>query len=447
MSNYISYSQILNSRDEFRKAGTNSGSEFNLFDTPGHKYFKLFFYFNNGDESGSRFLSDCTGLLAPTWLAYGVKESNYYMSNSAWSYLKMNNEDERAKLLEEFVNLLSNINAESPWYFSEVSGLDAALDRKAINSDNFFIDPARPKISIKCLQDSYDDRIGTLIDLYRSIVWSWTTKREVLPANLRKFDMGILIFDTPNEPFHKIDSKLLPIFDEYAVVGEGSDDYISSYKYIELHNCEIDYSSSKFNYSTLNNKEGTQTEYVIDINFDDCYETRYNEFLRRKFGDMIKYDLLTSNQTEEYEYTDTLEPVLGDEVEKRIEMYDSKGFLGSLVNQLISTGLSKVTSLIKKAVLGNLYKFSLSKVGGQLSSLMSGNVMGAVGHIKEYLNDNKQTAVGPHGEKNLFQKPETRKSNPQNISELGSLANKKRIIPKVKYIGNLAEGNTIANNL
>jgi hypothetical protein len=33
------------------------------------------------------------------------------------------------------------------------------------------------------------------------------------------------------------------------------------------------------------------------------------------------------------------------------------------------------------------------------------------------------------------------------VKEIGTVPAKKRIIPKVKYIGNLYEGNTIADNL
>lgn len=427
MTNYISFANILKERDNFRKAGANSGSEFNLFDTPGHKYFKLFFYFNNGDVGGNYNPMSNNGLLAPTWLINGVNDTNYYMYNSAWSYLKMNNEDERADLLVDFVNLLSNISSESPWYFSEVTGLDSAMDRKSVGIEYFIVDPTRPKISIKCLPDAYDDRIGSLLDLYRSIVWSWTTKREIVPSNLRKFDMGILIFDTPNSPFHKLDNLIV---DEYAQVGDyDPKNYTTSYKYIELHNCEIDYNSSKMLYASLNNKEGNSVEYTIDIHFDDCYETRYNEFSLKKFGDLVEYDTLNGLQVSNYEYKSQDIDKQRDKLQDRVNGYD-KGFIGNMVNQLISTGVDKVTGLIERAILGNLYTFSLTKIGSQMKGLVQGNVLGTAKHIQEYLKDNKQSGVS------------------NKLSGDTKLPNtKKQIIPKVKYIGNLYKGNTIANNI
>lgn len=201
MSNYVSYCNIIDDIRNFRRAerkvyddnGKLLIDKFRVFDTPGRKYFKVFFYFQNQDQD---IPGNDTGLLAPTWEVEDVNSFNYYQYNSAWSYLKMNNENERAEQLKSFVELLSDISSKSPWYFQEVSGLDTALERKVMDRD-FKFEETRQKISIKCLKDAVDDRIGTLLDLYRTITWSWMMKREVLPANLRKFDMGIMIFNEP----------------------------------------------------------------------------------------------------------------------------------------------------------------------------------------------------------------------------------------------------------
>ena len=114
----LSYAHILWERNEFRRAGTRSGSEFNYFDSPTNTYFKIFFYFNNGDEMGSSDLSG--GLLAPTWHVLTTDE--YYKYSSAWSYLKMNGEEDRADKLKKFITLLSNISSYAPWTFKTISG-------------------------------------------------------------------------------------------------------------------------------------------------------------------------------------------------------------------------------------------------------------------------------------------------------------------------------------
>ena len=406
MSRYISYQSILKDRELFRKSGTISGGDFNLTDTPGTKYFKIMFYFNNGDVNGEENTNQSTGLLSPTWLLSGVEDSTYYKFNSAWSYLKMNCEDERADMLVQFVNLLSNISSQSPWYFSELSGLDQALERKQIMDKNFQFDEERKKISIKCLPDAYDDRIATLLDLYRSIVWSWSMKREVVPSNLRKFDMGIFIFDTPVIPFN---SRPLDKMNVYSEIGE-SYNYKTSYKYIEFHNCEFDYNSNK-GLSAINNQEGTQPEYTIDILFDDCYEERYNEFLTTTLGDMIYWDTLTVDNIDLID-SDIDFPFGGDEFmdyykhQERIEpdhkeltankvtkTLPKTGFLTSVASELVGHTEEFVKSKINKVVLGNLYNFSLSQGVSQVKQALSGHVFSTANAIKSYISDDKKAQV------------------------------------------------------
>lgn len=477
MSRTISYENILKDRTLFRKSGTESGGDFNLLDSPGNKYFKIFFYFNNGDCENAMDISKSVGLLAPTWeVSPTPNDSTYYQYNSAWSYLKMNREDERADQLVKFVNLLSNISSQSPWYFSEITGLDSALERKQVI--DFKWEEERKKISIKCLPDAYDNRIGTLLDLYRSIVWSWQMKREVLPSNLRKFDMGIFIFNDPianfsllydyfadqNSPSDILETrknlgdrksgekgsgdtlnifKISPVTD-YSSIGESEVDYRSSYKYIEFHNCEIDYNSSKSGLSTLNNKEGVSFEYTIDISFDDCYEHQFNESLFMGFGDMIQWDLI-SNIEYNYEpekpnsFIPTIDELLNwytyhgayfDNIPNiKYSNPTKQGFLNNAFNQLIGTAKNIGTGVLKKAILGNLYTFSLTRLEDQLKSATQGNIWSTIRNVNEYINDAKQ-----------------RKEN--QIPVVNSLFIKpKKILPTVERIGNLAKSQTIANNL
>lgn len=535
MGNLISYVNLLTDRDGFRKAGGVHSSEFNMYDTPTHKYFKVFFYFDNGDASGEQSIEASNGLLAPTWLLEGLNDDTYYLYNSAWSYLTMNNDDQRAGWLKDFVNLLSNISAEAPWYFSEISGLDSAVERKAIMEDNFTISATRPKISIKCLQDAADDRIGTLLDLYRSIVWDWKSKRMILPANLRKFDMGVLVFETPTNDLNTLNlsdvDRNSRVFDNMLA----TDTNKASYKYFELHNCEIDYNTTKSASSQLNNKEGTSPEYTIDIHFDDCYETRYNKFLAKELGDFIFMNL-NQTITESQQAQNFPSPPMqmnipgnatGDPVKFEHDLLPDhagsanptpqsksligfqhhplpghpgspelqKGWLAKVVDQLIQTGAGWVASKIKRAVMGNLYTFSLTRIGDQLSTLASGDILSTARNAAEYIRDAKQRKANQLNNLNIFDNDKVfvtadgsmgslnngrakivgkpvgnlnKDSNPSHYSQMevsgkinegtpqphliisadnGTLATKKRIVPKVKYISKLYEGNTIANNI
>lgn len=462
MSSILSYSTILKDREKFRKAGTSHSDNFNLLDFPGQKFFKIFFYFNNGDsESAAGRTADSVGLLAPTWNVVGVNNANYYQYNSAWAYLKMNYEDERAENLKRFVNLLSNISSESPWYFTEISGLDAAIERKQLSGKEFIVEEQRSKISIKCLPDAFDDRIGTLLDLYRSVVWSWVTKREVLPANLRKFDMGIFLYEAPTIPFHKmkknslVDLGILNSY-EYGELGDGYD-YKTSYKYFEFHNCEIDYNSSKGNLSSIGNTEGLFPEYTIDILFDDCFESRYNESMLREIGDFIKWDIMSNLNI----LPETDNVTFGkNELNNRIGYFDP-GFLKNAIQQVAGTGSNIAQGFINKSLLGNLYTFSFTKMMNQAQSVLNGDVWSTTRNVMEYVNDANQrkennTTVNMFGRlksktvdsngipiNNLNDTSETINSQPQTNNIFPS----KRIIPRIQKLGNLATSNTIANNI
>lgn len=415
--NIISYSTILKDIKNFRRIE----GDFSGHDTPAQKYFKIFFHFENNDIDLNE---NHTGLLAPTWIL-DPKDNELYTYNSAWSYLRMNNEIERSSLLEDFVSMLSNISSNSPWYFAELGGLEQAIERKQVTDRDFKIEDSNKRLTIKCLPDAYDDRISTLLDLYRSIVWSWQWKREVLPSNLRKFDMSVLIFDTPTRPYslcNLYDKNIVILQDkntdtsqdeniDYAEIGmyhtKGTV-YNTSYKLYEFHNCEIDYNSIKSGIGTINNGQGIQPEYTIEISYDDCYESRYNEFLgRRDFGDLLAWDndvnynddglepsrdYLHERRTIDYEYPKVPIKDLG-----KLDGYPEYNIKsGGILRQLVETGLKWANEKLTSLYLGNIYGFSLAELGRNAKDLLTGgNLLNSVREGVEFWREQKTKKLNP----------------------------------------------------
>ena len=405
----VSYGTFLRDRAEFLKAGGKSGNEFNRFDTPNQLYFKILFYFWNGDSDSA--VGDSGGLLAPTWelvepsaINTGSDSSananqktfeDYWAYNSAWSFLKMNAEDERAELLKQFVSLLSNISTYSPWYFSELEGLDQALARPQIGTD-MKIEDQRKVLTIKCLQDAFDNRISTLMDLYRTITWSWAKKCEIVPANLRKFDMGVYIFSAPVTNIHNR-VELLPSSSHYASLDPTSSSYITSYKYIEFHNCEFDYNASAAAWGSFSNKEGKMPEFNISIAYDDAYERSYNEFLMRKLGDVISVDtdILISQANPDGRSSTSNQPQTDDsahleELQNRVNVYQG-GFLETAFKEVGGTLLSAGEGLVNKVLLGNLHTFSLTQAASQIKGLAQGHVISTGRAIVNYVDGKPDT--------------------------------------------------------
>lgn len=297
---YINYSELIKSLQNFKRVDYEG---FNRFDSPSSIYFKIIFYFNEDQGllglNQMKFDNDTTefeNMIANLKSVYNNldgdeeqpnsvrKVDSSIIKNTAYHYLLLNDELERAEMLKSFVKLLSDINSKSPWYFTEISGIDTALERK------FFDEPKleeRKALTIKCLPDSFDSRIGTLLDLYRAICYSYQMKREVVPANLRKFNMGILLFNQPIRGFSGKSG-----FDSFVKIPDSTDlFFVSSCKLLEFRNCEIDQNSSKSAWTTVKTEESIAPEYTIQIFYDDCYESRYNEIMQYVITDFINIDL------------------------------------------------------------------------------------------------------------------------------------------------------------
>lgn len=377
MSEYLSYAQFVKDRNNFRKAGTNTGSFLNVLDSPSHKYFKILFYFSGSAKTNLSVdaYGLTSGLLAPTWENFaGTNNTDYYNYNSAWAYLKMNDENERADKLEQFVTLLSNISTYSPWYFNSISGIQEALERKPTEDGKFELGEAK-KLSITCLPDAFDNRLTTLLELYRTVTWSWIHKKEILPANLRKFDMAVYIFESPVDGWHKDAEN-----DYDSLDGSGT---IPSYKMIEFHDCEFNYNSIKSGFNELNNQEGFAPTYTIDITYKDCYDISYNSLLVNTIGDVIKADIYQAIMDDSDDVSNTLD----------VENSLNPDFIGNAIGQIAGHFVEDIKDKFKRAVLGNIHTYSLTDFAVEAKNLMEGNIISAGMTVADYIKNGQKLAA------------------------------------------------------
>lgn len=310
--NIKSYNSIYQLREAFLRSGGHSDTfadEFNRLETPARLYFRIFFHFNTGHgllNTGNQYIDP-----DPERVAYTEN------TNTAVSYLFTNGEHQRRQMLDDFVTLLSNINTYSPWYFQSIEGLQEALQRPEYTGE-FKIDEEPRSITIKTLEDAYDNRISTLLDLYKAVAFSKIQRKEILPANLRRFDMSIYIINTPLAYVHygyglnpnTLTKRTLGLdgrsarplaesnFDEvsfeipnYREWVDGSSQIFSSAKLIEFQGCEIDANSAASAYTEVKSDEPFGMSHEIKITFQDVMEQRYNDTLNRIIGDCIFMDM------------------------------------------------------------------------------------------------------------------------------------------------------------
>lgn len=118
---------------------------------------------------------------------HGLLADEKYI-NSALNYLKRIGEKERYFLLKRFLELLKDFNKNYDFLILSVEGIDTIINIKpneAFKEDD--------KI-VLYMRETVDMRIQTILTLYRRIWYDDKRSVEVLPINLRQFDLSILIY-------------------------------------------------------------------------------------------------------------------------------------------------------------------------------------------------------------------------------------------------------------
>jgi hypothetical protein len=138
--------------------------------------------------------TDAGNLRAQLLSAQSGQGSVEYLS--AAGYLMQRGYIKKAKMVDQFVNLLSYIQDKSPWFFQSIEGLDEVLKVDTFSED-FDATRGDKFITINTL-DSVDLRISALGDLYRKATFDFDYMRELVPKNLRRFNMWIVVTEVRN---------------------------------------------------------------------------------------------------------------------------------------------------------------------------------------------------------------------------------------------------------
>lgn len=264
------YNDFINERNIFIKHLSNG------FDEPGWFYFKIFFDFSSDH-----------GLFGG--IMNSINSSNHVSVNSATDYLtqckdlfKYEKLEERIVCLQRFTRLLSYININAPWFFKSVKNLSNVSNPKidVINSDEQYIE-------LELDQDAVDMRISTLLSLYKYVCYDDINNKEILPDNLRKFDMCIFMFASPIKFIHNIqsnDDQTKSLYNNTNSTSNPSS--IMSFKLYKFLNCEIDPTTlgGYVNSDIKNDQPFALGQNTIKIKYDRVYEYSMNEFFGFMFG-------------------------------------------------------------------------------------------------------------------------------------------------------------------
>lgn len=195
----------------------------------------------------------------PTYLSFFLvfdtqnREESPLFAGPAMDYLtKVLNQDHAKKYslaLENFQKVLLKINKELPWFWQTISGVDVAMTYEKM------VDPwwgaNKPKLEIECLEENVELTAIGLMDLYKRACFDFTRWVEVIPPNLRHFQMQVWVSEV--RAFQQnSDAKNLGFFDNPENSGNGGnvkkmnqDFSLSAKPFIQLNfsHCEFDIDS------------------------------------------------------------------------------------------------------------------------------------------------------------------------------------------------------------
>lgn len=258
---------FINERVNWQKSLTSLTGE------PGFFYFKIFFKFDTS-----------FGLFG------GIMDKGMYgNTNSANGYFSIlergkrySQEDIRSRklALHKFVGTLSFISSTCPWFFKSIKDVNESIVGDLNN-------PTKQRtLEIECSEDAVDMRLMTLMDLYRYAAYDFTNFKEILPDNLRKFDMDIVIFHTPIRYYQTSSKDLLGRKTNYKSLNSQNLSERMSFKLFSFQNCEFELSSvSSVIPSTMDNSTPFNLKPTLKISYDRCYQHTLNEWTQILFGD------------------------------------------------------------------------------------------------------------------------------------------------------------------
>ena len=270
------YADFINERAIFQKSLQNPVGEQGWF------YFKIFFNFDTQYGLFGGLLNDADPMMA-TNSAYKY----LHACEALGQYYKTN---DRQVALMKFAKILSYISTYAPWFFKSIKNLNQA-NVPVINDFT-----KERSIEIECSNDAIDMRLNTLLDLYKFACYDEIDQKEIVPDNLRKFDMTVMVFQAPIKYFHT--SFRTTSGTKYNYKGTsvnpvtGFSD-VMSFKMFTFINCEIDREclGNMIPGSMSNEKPFNMGGGSIKILYDRVYTHTMNEFMHLMFGnDGLYYD-------------------------------------------------------------------------------------------------------------------------------------------------------------
>ena len=261
------YVDYINERNIWLKHLSNGLDEQNWL------YFRIFFNFDSRHGLLGGILNSDT-----QHDEHSINSAIKYLNYLHPDYYKVENIEARKKSLKKFAKTLSAINTLSPWVFKSISGLNNATNP---NINDF---SKEKSFNIELNPDTIDFRLTTMLSAYKYACFDDIGTKEIIPENLRKFDMTVVMFSVPIKYIHTPvvnDTTGKVLRKQYKRGYHASDmNNVMSMKVLSFYNCEFD-ASTIGNYipNSLTSDSPFQLgKFSLKVNYDKVLETTINEY-------------------------------------------------------------------------------------------------------------------------------------------------------------------------
>lgn len=306
----------INDRTKWVKGVRSIGDE------PGWFYFKVFFKFNtNYGLFGSCLKTNKRTLISSNT---ALRYLNEFMGSvNKQPLYKQEQIPMRINALIKFTQGLSKINSQYPWMIKGINGLEQVM--------NAYTQGFTEEKSFELVfnTETTDMRLITLLNLYKYACYDDMNCKEIIPENLRKFDMMVVFYHVPvkyfqtaimvspkknlstgimgalggkwakaediiNKTFNFLTTK--STYYKYKRMSPDAEDFsnLMSFQMFTFQNCEFDVSSFNkyFEGAEIKNDQSFQfSETAIKIKYDRVFFHNMNEWNSMLFGsDGFWYD-------------------------------------------------------------------------------------------------------------------------------------------------------------
>ena len=383
----------------------------------------------------------------------------------------------RADALLGFKNILTSVNEKSPWFIQSIEGLDKVLTvtpPRQIGGGSGYKEQRSGILTFDCM-DSIDLRINAMAELYRKATYDYQNHRELLPANLRKFRMWIIVTEIRQIDLQK---NLADVLNPFNMPGVSN--AINSVRDIAqsagiLKNDATESKNPKADLNSFVKSFERMQPYIMiyqldlcEFNFDDSYAfgTLSNSI---SSGSPVKNKFKVHvGAAKEYklQYNILSDLIRNESIFAPILIQDSWNLLGSkilmnnttldnntnlfknlannfITNSVASVVQQQVSPIVTKTLLGNAYGFRLSDAVRSLNSVQ--DLVSGIKEMKDPLGDYRPQSrgLGGPGERQYPIVKEDVYPNNANPALNGSLGN---LFPGASAPGSIGANDVYPDN-